>query len=245
MDSRINASQVHSSKKSIALSCFVIVTLILIGCSGRRIEIRGRVVTYDYVKLDGIKLTYYVMNKIRDDNLQTGTAKIRADGEFIIRIRKQKQLPYWVFIKGVDVVPEVSVMNNSYEIVDNQETKIDMGNVYIYDYIRILGDYSDPVLLRDLRVQWESNIPDVDFYRVELLGQISISGVKGDSFSFKTVSPVLEKQGKHNIGELEVTNKSDRIEGPYFLDVEAVRLIDGKTVTVAGAAERVVTIIGD
>ncbi len=227
-----------------AFNCLIILIMAFAGCNAQKIEIRGTVVTYDYVKLDGIHLTYFVMNKSDDKDLPRGTARIRSDGQFRIRIKRQEQLPFWVVIDGVDVVPEVSVENNSYEVSDYRETKIDLGDVYVYDYIRILDDLRHSVVLKDFTVRWESNIPDVDYFTVEFLQKIRIAGIKGNSFSFDTITPLLRKPGTYKVGDIEVLNRNGRIEGVCFLAVRAVRLIDGHPVTVGSSVLRDVSIIG-
>jgi hypothetical protein len=220
---------------------FSLMLVMLVGCSPQ-IGIRGRVVSYNNIRLDGMKLTYYTISKDKGEVLHEGTARIRPTGDFTIRVTQQKRFPYWLIISGVDTIPESSVENNSCEIPHSKVTNVDMGDVYIYDKIEIQGDFSHPIRLRDLRFHWKSNIPSVDFYKVRLIGQITVSGIKGNSFSFEDIGSSPEKQGRFRGGDLDITVSSARNEGTFLLDVEAVRLIRGKPVIVGRAAQRTVTI---
>jgi hypothetical protein len=231
------------SMKLTAISCAVIVVLAMTGCGERMITFRGRVVTYPHVKLDSVRLTYFVTTDNSEDDLLRGTATVNGKGNFSIRIRHPEQLPYWVVIDGVEGIPEVSILNNAYEVTEKREAEKNIGELYIYDYIRIVDNFSSPIVLKDLTVHWKSNIPDIDFFKIELSGAISISGIKGDSFSFATITSLLEKQGRNTIGKIEITKSRERIEGAFFLDVKAQRIIGGRAVTIGGAEQRLVTIV--
>jgi hypothetical protein len=212
---------------------FTIAATALVACQSNTIEIRGRVISYDYIELNSMKLVYWIMNNDESNEIPSGTARIKSDGEFRFRIKKQHKLPYWVLIHGVDAVPEVSVTNNSYEIVDNQITSIDMGDVYIYDNIIITSEYNDPLTFSDLEVQWESNIPDVDFYVLELAGKMTISGIKDTKFSFQAIRPMIGTKGHYQLDDMDIYNNNDRIYGSFFICVRAARVTGGKTVVVA------------
>jgi len=233
----------YVSTKLTAIGYALIVALMLMGCDERTITFSGRVVTYEHVKLDRIRLTYFLTTENMEEDLQRGTARVSGDGYFKIRIRQHEYLPYWLVIDGVEGIPEVSIVNNAHEVKDKRKAEKNIGELYVYDYIRILDDFPSPVVLRDLRVHWQSNIPDVDFYTVELTGAISISGIKGTSFSFATIASLQEKLGQDTIGEIEITKRRERIEGGFFLDIKAQRMISGKPVTIGGSERALVTIV--
>jgi hypothetical protein len=243
VDNYSKRAATYVSTKLTAIGSALFVALMLMGCGERTITFSGTVVTYEHVELDRIRLTYFVTTKNMDEELQRGTAAVDGDGNFKIRIRQQEHLPYWLVIDGVEGVPEVSIFNNAHEVTEKRETEKNIGEIYIYDYIKILDDFSSPVTLKNLAVHWQSNIPDVDFYKVELVGAISISGIKEDSFSFATIAALLEKQGQDTIGEIEITKRRELIEGGFFLDIKAQRIVSGTTITIGGSERELVTIV--
>jgi hypothetical protein len=239
--------------KAMIYTVLTLIVFTFIGCYSSYIEIQGRIVSYDYISLDGINLRYFVTTD--REVTQTGTAEIGANRNFSIRIKQEREFPYYVVIEGVDVVPEVSVMGNAYEIRDNNEKIIDMGEVYIYNYIEIVGNFSNPAMLKEIELHWECDIPDVDYFNIELVGKstgqrkrpfavvVGVSGIEGSSFSFSQIEKVLWKEGTYKVDDLVVVNNVVNVEGTFFLDVIAVRLIDGKAIEVARSAGEMVSIV--
>jgi hypothetical protein len=238
---RKNASVYNRSPILVLLTLLAV----LYGCEFNTTTVRGKVITYADLTLDKAMLTYFTISKDNDKGLHASTARIGRDGKFAIRLKKRERLPYWLVINGVDVVPEASVTNNSLEITDMLTNDVDMGEVYIYDNIKIMGDFSQPISIESLKLSWDSDIPDVDYFQVELVGTIVVSGIKGKSFSFAAIDHLLGKRGRFRMGELEIINRADIIRGKYLLDVNAVRIINGKAVEVAGASERTVILTDD
>jgi hypothetical protein len=215
-------------------------------CSNQRFRILGRVVSYADRPLKDAILNYFVVSSNKEEVVETGATRIRAKGKFTIQVTKRQQLPYWVIIEGVSGVTEASIMNISYEVSNYSDASRPVWDVFCYDYIEIIGDFSRPILLRDLNLQWKSNIPDVDFFRLRLPKKLTVSGIKATSFSFSALGTLPREPGKYMIGDVELDKESELIAGNSFLIVQAVRLIDGKAVFVATSAlDSLVTIIGE
>ncbi len=226
--------------------------IVAIGCNFYRVEVSGRVVSYDFVKLESLKIRYAV-RLLSGDLSQEGLASIRASGYFAIRIRPEKETPYYFSIEGFDNIPGASVTENSLEIADNRKRAINMGDVFIYNKITKRTNVIGPTTVEDIVVEWDSDIPSVDYYRLELNGRVgdtgyfssavSISRIKATKFAFSSLGPELGKEGTRQIGDLLLVVNNTKLEGAYFLDIIAVRQIDTRAEEVGRSNSEMVTII--
>jgi hypothetical protein len=240
----------HVKLKANPIIAVVLFSLFLAaGCTSHQVKISGKIVSYGFIKLEEYKIRYTVMTM--KDITQSGRASIRVGGHFTIRIKREAELPCWLVIRGFDNFPEGSIAGNSFEIGDNRKFKFDMGDVYIYNNIEERSNVVGPIDVEDIVVEWDTDIPNIDYFRIKLVGRaenpgyfssaISVSGIKGNKFA--SVSRVLQTEGTHRIGDLVVETNNTALEGIYFLDIIAIRLIDGNAVEVGRSNSEWVTIV--
>ncbi len=239
-------------KIAVQIVVVAILSLMLnIGCSLHRIEVSGRLVSYEFVNLSNYKLRYVVTTK--KDITQKGIVDIGSGGDFVIKIKQEVVLPYWLIIKGFDSIPEASITENSIEISNNQQAKIDIGDVYIFNKIREWSNIVGPIDIEDIRVEWETDIPNVDYFKIKIVGRvensgyfasaITISGIKENKFAFSSIRGALREEGTHNVGDIVVIVGNAELVGMYFLDIIAVRQIGERSVEVGRSNSEFVTII--
>lgn len=225
-----------------ALIVFLVcLNILVLGSCERKTEIHGKIVTYERVDLVKFRVRYSVISKASE--VQEGVARIKPDGEFHFWVKEVSRVPSYIHIEGLDGFPYSSVMGNITEITDWRVKRIEVGTVFIYDPIIIQGNFSSPVALRDLVLQWETNIANIDYFAIEFLGKLRISGIKQKRVDFSKIEHLLQREGNHKAGELEIINTTGPVTGHYLLDVQAVRLINERPVVVAGAREVELTVI--
>jgi hypothetical protein len=221
-------------------------------CDSYQVKVSGRVISYESIRLEKLKLRYAV-RLINGDLTQEGLASIQSRGDFSIRIKKERDLPYYFSIEGLENIPEASITENSLTIANNRQKEINMGDVFIYNRMRAKVKTAGPVAIEDIVADWDSDIPDVDYYKIKLVGRladsgyfgsaVSVCGIRGTKFAFSALARELREEGTRQIGDLVLVVNNAELEGIYFLDIIAIRRSGSKAREVGKSNSEIVTIV--
>jgi hypothetical protein len=232
----------------------VVLVLIFVGmasCGPGRIKVTGKVETYEWFKFKGHKLRYYYSTG-KTGSVPQGTAPLTAHGEFTFSVGRDVLRSGYFSIDGFYQQPPSSVVGGSRTgLPKDSGDQIDLGTVYIYNFIRILDNFQTPITLPEISLRWDSDVPAVDSYCVEIKALkpkgpetvVAICGIKDTEFNFSDVEQVLKKVGDYDVRGVRVEVRETGLHGVYVIGVTAMRTGAGNLIPVAISSLKKLTIL--
>lgn len=205
----------------------------------------GKVETYQGIRLEG-KILVYRFNQ-REKVVARGKVRIGRGGEFTIAVNKTWDAPYAIYVLGFDGKPESVLYGGSRGFENDQEKFHELGTLYSYADLTIVGIPKEPILLRDLSLEVRTNVPNIEYYEGRLYSsrnaKLIAFSFKGSHLSFKAAGDALETPGSHELGELKVVIGNEKVVGRCEFFIDAMRIVDGEPNIITSSGWLSITIV--
>jgi hypothetical protein len=206
------------------ISILILFSLIVLNCfSEGIINIHGRIVTYEYIKIENCILYYSLYYKGEVEE-QYQSTNLSSDGGFTIVAKDKKGE---ITIDGIDPV-NFSVVNGiNIEFSGKQD--IELGSLYNYKTIHAKYTPDDNVLKSWIEFDIDDSV--ADYYEVEILGRIPGTIVLSPVIKIsKLIKPeiILADYLEYNDGKIVSKNKDcvviyNNLNGHYWISIDGYK----------------------